>query len=60
MCWVTITQDQSICEIFSTAVALSQLDKHMTEAMDMHATVEELLDAIYSVKSVQSLCNEDN
>lgn len=41
-----------------TAAARKRLEKHVSTATNMHATVEELLEAVFSMWSVPRLCSE--
>jgi hypothetical protein len=41
------------------AIARQQLSKHITVAMNMHSTIEELLEAVFSMQSVPRLRNND-
>jgi hypothetical protein len=41
-----------------TAVTRQWLNKHMSTAMDMHATIEELLEAVFSMWSMLRLYSE--
>jgi hypothetical protein len=43
-----------------TAVARQRLDKHLAAALDMHATIEELLEALFSVWFVPKLYSESH
>jgi hypothetical protein len=40
------------------AVAREWLGKHASAATDMHATIEELLEAVFSMRSMQRLYKE--
>jgi hypothetical protein len=42
-----------------TAIAWGQLDKYMSAAMDAHTTIEELLEAVFSMRSMLRPYNED-
>jgi hypothetical protein len=42
-----------------TAIARQRHGKHVSVAVDMHATVEELLEAVFSMWSVPRLYNEN-
>jgi hypothetical protein len=42
-----------------TAVARGRLGKEFSAATDMHATIEELLEAVFSIRSVQRLYTGD-
>jgi hypothetical protein len=43
-----------------TAVARQQFDKHVSAVMDMHATVEELLETMFSMQSMLRLYSESH
>jgi hypothetical protein len=55
---VTCHLKGGIVEPEETAVARQRLDKHLAAAVDMHAAIEELLEAVFSVWSVLKLYSE--
>jgi hypothetical protein len=44
--------------MITSSVARQQLGKHVSAKTDTHATVEELLESVFSVWSIMRLCNE--
>jgi hypothetical protein len=42
------------------ATARQQISKHAPTATDMHATLEELLDEVFSILSIMRLYSEDH
>jgi hypothetical protein len=50
----------SIIELEETAVARQRLSKHVSAATNTHATIEEMLEAVISMRymSLQMLCSE--
>jgi hypothetical protein len=42
-----------------TSIASQQLGKHVAVATDTHVTIEELLEKVFSMGSVQNLYNEN-
>jgi hypothetical protein len=42
----------SVCFVFPSVVARHWLDKHVPAAMNTHATIEELLDVVFSMWSL--------
>jgi hypothetical protein len=41
-------------------VAVQQLDRHVSAGTDMHATIEKLLEELFSMRSMPRLHSEDH
>jgi hypothetical protein len=54
-----MTPKSGIVELVETAVASKQLYKHVSAATDMHAAIEELLAAVFSMRFVLLLYKKD-
>jgi hypothetical protein len=55
-CTVTV---HACCDIITWLFARQRLSKHISTATDMYATMEELLEAMFSVQSMVKLCKEN-
>jgi hypothetical protein len=42
-----------------TASARQRLNKHISTSTDMHATIEDLLERMFSMQSMLRLCSKD-
>jgi hypothetical protein len=49
-----MTPERRIVEPEETAVAMQRLGKHVPAATNTHATTQELLDSVFSMRSVLS------